>query len=194
MQSPSATRLIRQEHAALAAVLDGMQSLVQRGPQDDPVRFFDSVSAMLFYMDEFPERRHHPTESNLLFPMLARAAPESQPVIRRLEMDHIAGEGRVRELQHLLLAWRFLGDSRREKFARALHEYAAFYLKHMATEEKELLPLVATRLDNAQRAQLDAAFQSAMDPLVGGASEAVYAKLLGDITRSTRSPVGLGAA
>ena len=41
--------------------------LVQRGPQDQPERFFDVMHAMLFYIDEFPERLHHTKESELQF-------------------------------------------------------------------------------------------------------------------------------
>jgi hemerythrin-like domain-containing protein len=164
----SAIRLIREEHAALAAVLKSLQALVESGPRDEHATFFETVAAMLFYVDEFPERRHHPTESNLLFPMLLTAAPELTAVIRSLEMEHVAGEGRVRELQHLLLAWRFLGDSRRPKFAAALAEYVRFYLAHMSLEEAELLPVAAARLSPSQVAELDAAFDAARDPLVGG--------------------------
>src|SRR6187551_1134918 len=112
--------VIRQEHSALAAMLRSMQMLLKMGPGDAPERFFDIVRAMLFYIDEFPERRHHPKESDLLFPRLARAAPELLPVIRRLENDHMQGEGRVRMLQHLLLAWELVGESRRQAFADAL--------------------------------------------------------------------------
>jgi hypothetical protein len=44
-------------------------------PGDEPERFFDVLRAMLFYIDEFPERLHHPKESDLLFPKLARRVP-----------------------------------------------------------------------------------------------------------------------
>ena len=57
---------------------------------------------MLFYIDEFPERLHHPKESELLFPRVARLAPETAEVIARLEKDHSNSESAVRELQHLL--------------------------------------------------------------------------------------------
>ena len=102
-------QIIRDEHAALAAVLRSLLMMIERGPGDAPEQFFDVLRAMLFYIDEFPERLHHPKESDLLFPRLARAAPALMPVIRRLEFDHMSGEGKVRELQHLLLAWELLG-------------------------------------------------------------------------------------
>src|SRR5947207_14608331 len=96
-------QIIRDEHAALAAVLRSLTMMLARGPQDEPERFFDVVRAMLFYIDEFPERLHHPKESDLLFPKLARVAPELLPTIRRLEVDHMQGEHKVRLLQHMLM-------------------------------------------------------------------------------------------
>ncbi|MCZ2088943.1 MAG: hemerythrin domain-containing protein, partial [Burkholderiales bacterium] len=48
--------IIRDEHSSLAAMLQSMRLMVDRGPQDDPRNFFDVLRAMLFYIDEFPER------------------------------------------------------------------------------------------------------------------------------------------
>ena len=90
MQRP-ALRIIRDEHVAVAAVLRSLIHMIDRGPGDQPERFFDVLRAMLFYIDEFPERFHHPKESDLLFPKIARVAPELMPVIQRLEHDHMAG-------------------------------------------------------------------------------------------------------
>ncbi|WP_372825097.1 hemerythrin domain-containing protein, partial [Polaromonas sp.] len=147
---PHATlQIIRDEHAALAAVLRSLLMMMERGPGDEPERFFDVLRAMLFYIDEFPERLHHPKESNLLFPRLARAVPALMPVIERLEFDHMSGEGKVRELQHLLLGWELIGESRREAFSDAARMYVAFYLTHMQTEETQLLPAAEKALSAA---------------------------------------------
>ena len=113
-------RIIRDEHAALAAMLRSLGMMVERGPGKEPESFFDVLRTMLFYIDEFPERLHHPKESDLLFPRVARLAPETMEVIVRLENDHSNGEAAVRELQHLLLAWELLGASRRAAFDEAL--------------------------------------------------------------------------
>src|SRR6185369_14466089 len=91
-------QIICDEHAALAAVLRSLAMVLERGPLDEPDRFFDVVRAMLFYIDEFPERLHHPKESDLLFPKVVRVAPELMPVIGRLEVDHMKGESKVRAL------------------------------------------------------------------------------------------------
>lgn len=92
MHPSSALRTIRDEHAALAAMLQSLLWLVRRGPGDDRARFFDTLRAMLFYIDEFPERLHHPKESDLLFPRVAKREPAVLPVITRLEQDHMKGE------------------------------------------------------------------------------------------------------
>lgn len=44
----------------------------------------------LYYIDdEFTERLRHLSESNVLFPRIARWRPEVMPVIARLEKDHV---------------------------------------------------------------------------------------------------------
>ena len=187
-----AFQIIRDEHGAVAAVLRSMLQMLERGPEDEPMRFFDVVRAMLFYIDEFPERRHHPKESELLFPKIARVAPELAPVIEQLERDHHQGEHRVRELQHLLLAWELLGEPRRDAFASRLREYAAFYLDHMRTEETQLLT-ASDALAREDWAELDAAFGANRDPLAG-LEGAAMDKLFTRIVLGAPAPIGLGPA
>jgi hemerythrin-like domain-containing protein len=185
-------QVIRDEHAAVSAMLRSLLQLLDRGPDDGPERFFDVLRAMLFYIDEFPERRHHPKESDLLFPKLARVAPQLMPVIRRLEDEHMSGEHRVRELQHLLLAWELLGDSRRPAFEQAARRYVEFYLAHMRTEETELLPVAQKQLGAEERAQLDAAFEAQRDPLAGGERDPAYDRLFTRIVMRAPAPIGVG--
>jgi hemerythrin-like domain-containing protein len=185
-------QIIRDEHAALAAVLRSLVMLVDRGPQDEPERFFDVLRAMLFYIDEFPERLHHRKETDLLFPKLERAAPQLGPVIAQLDIDHHNGEARVRALQHLLLAWELLGDSRREPFTDAARTYVSFYLDHMRIEEAQLLPVAEQVLTAADWAELDTAFQASRDPLAGGSREPSYDRLFTRIVMTAPAPIGVG--
>ena len=194
MMNRTALQVIRDEHAAVSAVLRSMLQMLQRDPDEEPERFFDVLRAMLFYIDEFPERRHHPKESDLLFPKLARVAPHLMPVIRKLEDDHLSGEQRVRELQHLLLAWELLGDGRRAAFEEAARKYVEFYLAHMRTEETELLPVAQKELGEADWAQLDAAFQTHGDQLASGDRDPAYDRLFTRIVMRTPAPIGVGPA
>lgn len=188
----AALQIIRDEHAALAAMMRSALMLVQQGPGDQPMRFFDVLRAMLFYIDEFPERLHHPKESDLLFPKLAQADPALMPVITRLESDHVLGEGRVRRLQHLLLAWELIGDSRRAEFTETAERYVKFYLEHMRIEETELLPAAERLLSAADWAELDRAFSTDRDPLAGGKRDAAYDRLFTRIVLSAPAPIGVG--
>lgn len=185
-------QIIRDEHAALAAVLRSLSMMLERGPLDEPQRFFDVVRAMLFYIDEFPERLHHPKESDLLFPKVARLAPELMPVIGRLESDHMKGESRVRALQHLLLGWELIGESRREAFLDAAQDYMAFYLEHMRIEETQILPAAEKLLAPEDWEALDVAFLASRDPLAGGVREPAYDRLFTRIVMTAPAPIGVG--
>lgn len=159
-------RIIREEHATLATVLRALLWLLGEGPGDQGAAgYFDTMRAMLFYIDEFPERQHHPKESDLLFPRIVRLAPDTLDVIGQLEREHIDGEAEVRALQHLLLAWELLGEPRRDAFALALRRYVEFYLEHMRLEEMVLLPIARELLGADDWRVLDAAFGANADPL-----------------------------
>ena len=184
--------MIRSEHAALAAVLRAMSMIIERGPEPQAQHFFDALRAMLFYLDEFPERHHHPNESDHLFPRLARLAPELMPVIRRLENDHANGESRVRQLQHLLAGWEFIGASRRQAFVEAARDYERFYLEHMRIEETQLLPVAAKLFAEDDWKELDAACAASLDPLAGGQRDPSYDALFSRIVLKTPAPFGVG--
>lgn len=188
-------RIIRDEHAALAAMLRSLRLMFEQGPGDAPENFFDVLRAMLFYIDEFPERLHHPKESDLLFPRVARLAPETMEVIVQLEKDHSQGESAVRELQHLLLAWELVGESRRAAFEQAARQYLDFYLEHMRLEETVILPAAQKVLSEADWKELDAAFATNCDPLTGKyPRDPVYDRLFTHIVMRAPAPIGLGGA
>ena len=184
---------IRKEHASLSAVLRSLLLLLDKGPGDAPEAFFDSMRAMLFYIDEIPERLHHPKESRLLFPLVLQRAPEVAPALAQLEQDHAGGEAAVRQLQHLLLAWELLGEPRRAPFANELARYVQFYMEHMRLEEAQVLPLAQQHLDGDDWRELDAAFANNADPLCDSQPrDAAYDRLFSRIVLRAPSPIGLG--
>lgn len=186
-------QIIRDEHATLSAMLRSMRMLVVRGPGDSPQQYFDVLRAMLFYIDEFPERLHHTKESELLFPRVLRVAPELADAVARLDKDHQNGEKAVRELQHLLLAWELLGESRMPVFVTECQRYLDFYQEHMRLEETVILPEAERQLSDADWRDLDAAFKENTDPLGGKyPPNPAYDRLFTRIVLKARVPVGLG--
>lgn len=188
-------RIIQEEHSALAAMLRSLSMMVDRGPDHEPERYFDVLRAMLFYIDEFPERLHHTKESQLLFPKVLRAAPETKEAIDHLENDHTKSEAGVRELQHLLLAWELIGDSRRTLFETAAKRYIEAYMAHMRLEETAIIPVAQKVLSDDDWKELDAAFVTNCDPLTGKyPRDPAYDRLFTRIVMSAPAPIGLGNA
>jgi hemerythrin-like domain-containing protein len=78
--------IIRDEHSALSAVLRSISLFLSEHHRRGTLPDFAVLRAMLFYIDEFPERLHHTKESRLLFPKLrdrrrarpARSRPRAQ--------------------------------------------------------------------------------------------------------------------
>lgn len=194
---PLAVRVIHAEHDALSAMLRTVPLLLQAQRRAGTAPDFGALRAMLFYVDEFPERLHHKKESELLFPKLRALAPDLRQTLDDLEADHNHGERAIRELQHTLLAWEQMGEPRRAKFEQQLKVYTARYLNHMRREETEILPRAAAVLGAADWAELDEAFGSHQDPLAPRAGQAVdeaYAPLRQRILAALPAPLGWGPA
>jgi hemerythrin-like domain-containing protein len=186
--------VINEEHQALAAMLRSLGLLVMQAQREGHAPDFGVLRAMLLYIDEFPERLHHPKESDLLFPKVAARCPELAPVIERLDRDHAAGERAIRNLEHALLAYEVLGEPRRAAFEKQLATYTRFYLEHRAVEDSEILPAARRTLQDADWAELDAAFGANLDPLTGHQATPDYEPLFRRIVMTAPAPVGLGSS
>jgi hemerythrin-like domain-containing protein len=184
--------IIQKEHAALAAMLRSILLLLAQHRRDRTAPDFTALRAMLFYVDEFPERRHHHKETDLLFPKLRARTPEHRNLLDQLDLEHSRGEARIRELEHALLAFEMMGDSRRDAFEQTAARYVEFYLGHMAMEEKHILPLAQRSLTQDDWEELDDAFSLNRDPLTGEAPEAQYEALFTRIVSIVPAPIGVG--
>jgi hemerythrin-like domain-containing protein len=191
--------IIRHEHRALSAMLRAILLLLGEHRRHGTLPDFAALRAMLFYVDEFPERLHHPKESRLLFPKLRGRSHQTDTVLDRLDRDHALGEHAIRELEHALLGFEMMGETdqreaRRETFETAVNRYVGFYLEHMHVEEAEILPLAEAVLDAGDWAELDAAFLTNRDPLTGFVAADAYQPLFRTILRTLPASSGLGSA
>jgi hemerythrin-like domain-containing protein len=193
MSHPCLT-IIRDEHGALSAMLRSLSMLLAEHRRHHSLPDFSVLRAMLFYVDEFPEKLHHTKESELLFPKLRARCPEVASVLERLDRDHARGEKAIRDLEHDLLAFEVLGEPRRAAFENAVERYIEFYLSHMAVEENEILPLAQKHLTEQDWAELDAAFMANRDPLTGHGPDDLYRPLFSKIVMEAPAPIGLGPA
>jgi hemerythrin-like domain-containing protein len=114
--------------------------------------------------------------------------------VDRLERDHMHSEKSVRDVQHLLLSWELLGDSRRERSPMRSRQYVDAYLEHMRLEEEVILPeaekvLVRGGLERTGRRLRDQ-LRSADRQIP---ARPAYDRLFTRIVMRAPAPIGLGS-
>ena len=155
---------------------------------------FDLFGAMIYYIDAFPERFHHPKEDEYLFRMLRIRHPDSVPLLDRLEEEHRTGAHKIRALEQALARYQHGGASQFPDFAKAVEDYSAFHWAHMRAEEDEVLPLAQANLSAADWDRIDTAFLSHFDPMHGAGTECEYQALFTRIVNLAPPPIGVGPA
>jgi hemerythrin-like domain-containing protein len=187
-----AIRIIQSEHRSLAAVIHGMLHLVHEIREHGAKPDFALLGAMVYYIDAFPERFHHPKEDRYLFRLLRTRWPEARALIERLETEHRAGAEKIRSLEQALARYQNGGSSEFSGFAAAVEAYAAFHWDHMRAEEKELIPLAEKHLTPDDWTVVDDAFEGHTDPLFGVEAGAQYDALFRRIVNLAPPPIGVG--
>ena len=126
-----AIMILKDEHRSLSAVLSGLKELSRMAYEATERPDFKVFRAMLRYIDEYPERLHHPKEDEYLFARLAARLPEAKPLLDELHAEHVEGARRIRDLERALL---FLEDRwpvGAREFRDAVEGYSQFHWSHM---------------------------------------------------------------
>ena len=186
-------RILRDEHRSISAVLQSLQHLARMAQDPTLKPDFAVFRAMIYYIDAFPERSHHPKEDNHLFARLLRRSDATRPLVEKLMAEHVEGARLVRELERAVIAFEEAWPRGAGDFAAAVHAYAEFHWSHMRREEQELLPLAEKALIEEDWEAIDAAFAGNEDPLaeLGGED---FDKLYARIVNIAPAPIGLGKA
>jgi len=159
-----ALTVIRDEHRSLAAVIHGLQhalcesTLAMRGVD------FALLRSMLFYVEAFPERLHHPKESAYLFARLRKRTHECDALIDELERQHAEGAAGFAELRAALDAWETGKAGDAAGCRNAVDRFAESQWLHMAAEENLVLPAASRYLTPADWAEIASAFGDNGDP------------------------------
>ena len=82
------TQIIRDKHSALSANLQSILSLLSQHRRHGTRPDVFVLRAMLLYVDEISEKRHHRKETELLLPKLQARAPLAGPVLNQLDGEH----------------------------------------------------------------------------------------------------------
>ena len=184
--------ILREEHRTLAAVLHGMLYLVREIRAGRAVPDFKVLGAMLYYIDIFPERFHHPKEDRYLFRLLRLRCQEARHLLDRLESEHRAGQRKLLQLSQALARYQQGGAREFYAFEAIAEAYAAFEFSHMRTEETELMPLAEKYLTPSDWDEIDKAFLDHDDPLFGVTAGENFREVFCRIVNLAPPPIGLG--
>ena len=190
--TPAAARaiaLIKDEHRALARMLGAMQVLVARYRDDRIERNLELFDAMLRYIENVPDRLHHPKEDRVLFPPLAERSGKGKKLVAALERDHARGESMIATLRDTFHAFSYGTVNGLNQLATAVDDFAEFYWDHMRREEEQLLPLAADLLAAEDWQRVASAFGDNTDPLFGAELAEEYRELYRCITELTPPPL-----
>lgn len=166
--SPSARDLVTgtlvDEHRTLRTVLQILQRLLHEISQFGMTPDFSLLSAILYYIDDFPERVHHPKEDRHLFPVLRRRTARFDGVIARLRTDHARIPQMFARIQRDFVHYQAGAPQGLARLCANVGTYAELLEEHMRTEE-ELLHDARAELTEEDWEQLARAVRGHGDPL-----------------------------
>lgn len=186
-----AKRIIQDEHRSISAVLSGLKDLARLAQDPKLKPGFDVLRAMIYYIDAFPERMHHPKEDRHLFAKLLERDPSARALVESLQSEHVQGASLVRDLEQALLQFEELWPKGAAEFAAAVERYARFHWDHMRREEHQVLPLCDAALTDGDWAEIHAAFAGNQDP-IADLRESDFSRLFQRIVSLAPEPVGVG--
>lgn len=186
-----AIRTIKDEHRAISAVLHGLRYLAQQSLDANVQPDFDVFRAMIHYIDEFPERLHHPKEEKYLFARLLERSPGSAQLVGELSKEHLAGAQLIRDLEREVHYFEEHWPGGASSFKAAVDAYADFHWSHMRKEEAQVLPLAQREFNAADWEEITEAFEANKDP-VAGVPEKEFEALFSRIVSIAPDPIGLG--
>lgn len=160
----SALNTIYDEHRSLAAVVQGLRFIVAKYRQGRGQPDFRLLRAMVFYLEEFPQKLHHPKEDAYLFARLQLRTRMADSVIAELRAQHVAGIHHVSNLHAALDRYESSTEDGLEEFSLAVEQFSDDVLRHMAVEESCLLPLARRHLSAEDWVEIGVAFGENGDP------------------------------
>ena len=184
---------IKDEHRSISAVLHGMLHLMRTARQRQAKPNFAVLRGMVYYLDSFSERLHHPKEDNCVYATLRCRTAEANALLMEVEQQHAEGAKLIRDLEQSLLRYEQGGPAQLPEFDKVVRGYAEFHWNHMRMEEDRILPLAEKFLTEGDWEMIAQAFEANGDPLFGLERDDEFRALFTRIVNMAPAPIGLGS-
>jgi hemerythrin-like domain-containing protein len=174
------------EHKHFARLLDLLERQVAAFHVDDGPNY-ELMLDIVSYLRFFPDRFHHPRE-DVAFERLARLDPALRPTIDRLLQEHrviaAAGTDLYAYLQQVV-------DDvmiERARIEAAAATYLVYYRRHLALEDRDIVPRAEELLTPQDWEAVVAAIPGGTDPLFGEDCDQRYRELRRQIALAATEP------
>lgn len=156
--------IIRGDHQTLAAVIDALKHVSAEVAAGTLAPDYKLAWSILYYIEEYPEKIHHPKEEEALFPRLRGRNAGIDDTLDELRRQHDES-GAYLNAMKTALGWmeaEIPGANR--EFSRQVERFAQFHYQHMNTEEGIVLPKAREVLVEEDWEAIAAAFALSDDP------------------------------
>lgn len=167
---------IKQEHHTLQMVVETLQRLLNDIERQYAQPDFVLFAAALLYIDEFPERCHHPKEDDYLFAALRRRSTAYNHTLDELQADHVRSAQMLSYAERAMVRYQAGAADGFARFKNAIDAYAVMLSQHMQTEEK-VLASAREALPEEDWTRIAAAFEANDDPLLDANGGEEFRKL-----------------
>ena len=188
----AALRLIKDEHRSLAAVLRAAALVAEKALNSGKAPDFKLLHAVIFYLREFPERRHHVNEDKVLFARVRIRTQQADAAIDEIEEEHRRGVWMLDDLESALKRWEAGEPEAGPRFAEALRQFSRFYWLHMEKEESRILAVAEDVLTDEDWHAIHSAFVMNEDPMFGEDTAEEFSRLFPRIIRLASSSLRTG--
>ena len=173
------------EHRHFTRLLDLLERQVVAFHADNQPNF-ELMLDVVSYLRFFPDRYHHPRE-DVAFALLARRDPGMKTLVDQLLQEHrviaAAGGELLKYLEQVV-------DDvvvERAKVEAAAATYLVYYRRHLALEDRDIVPRAEQLLSPQEWETVVAAVPRGPDPLFGEDSDARYRELRRHIALESKS-------
>jgi hemerythrin-like domain-containing protein len=163
------------EHRHFTRLLDLLEHQLAAFHADNQPNF-ELMRDVVSYLRYFPDRYHHPRE-DIAFARLAQRDPKIKLMVDNLTQEHrviaAAGSELLRYLEQVV-------DDvvvERARVEAAAATYLVYYRRHLAQEDRDIVPRAAQSLTAQDWEAVLAAIPHGPDPLFGEDSDARYREL-----------------
>ena len=118
---PKALNVIKDEHRSLGAILHGFLYLVDEIRAGRMKADFKLLHAMLYYLENFPEKLHHPKEDAFLHRYMRLRSPQAAAILAVVEEEHRQSHAQSEAMLAALTNYEKNGDAARDDPAKQIH-------------------------------------------------------------------------